>query len=116
MSSPATPTASFVGGVGLALSVHALAVYNGSVLGCSGFIHRTFKREYSNEALMGTAGLVGAGCLGALLGRGTPVLPSSSGKALDPVFLLSGLLVGLGSKLQNGCTSGKHLSASHRSS
>lgn len=113
MSSAATPTASLIGGAGLACAVHSLAVLNGSVLGCSGLIHRTFRREFSNEALLGTAGLIGAGCLGAVLGRGTPVLPSGSGKALDPMFLLSGLLVGLGSKLQNGCTSGEHLPAKH---
>ncbi|KAK0210894.1 hypothetical protein DFS33DRAFT_335944 [Desarmillaria ectypa] len=82
MSTP-TPLRSFIGGFGLSLPVHALLLLNGNVFGISGFFHRAVKGNL--EAL----------------GANTAVL----GLKMRQV-LLSGFLVGLGTKMSNGCTSG----------
>jgi hypothetical protein len=92
MSSP-TPTQSFLGGVGLALPVHALLLLNGSVFGVSGFVHCGVKGQ--KEALASLSGFVlGGVVVGLLEGCGPrhfqPGLPQT---------LISGFLVGFGSKV-----------------
>ncbi|TFK30120.1 hypothetical protein FA15DRAFT_663483 [Coprinopsis marcescibilis] len=99
MSHP-TPLRSFVGGLALPVPVHALMLLNGNVFGISGFIHRAAKG--SIEAAAGVAGLVLGGMLVAKLDGVAPptlLLPGYQVAA-------SGFLVGLGTKLSNGCTSG----------
>ncbi|KAJ4497977.1 hypothetical protein C8R41DRAFT_820422 [Lentinula lateritia] len=107
MSTP-TPLASFLGGFGLALPVHSLLVLNGSVFGISGFVHRAVRGN--KEGLIATAGLIIGGIIiGTIEGRG----PETSISPL-PSLLLSGFLVGLGTKLSNGCTSGHMLAGLSR--
>ncbi|KAJ3895673.1 hypothetical protein GG344DRAFT_85733 [Lentinula edodes] len=107
MSTP-TPLASFLGGFGLALPVHSLLVLNGSVFGISGFVHRAVRGN--KEGLIATAGLIIGGIIiGTIEGRG----PETSFSPL-PSLLLSGFLVGLGTKLSNGCTSGHMLAGLSR--
>ncbi|EFI28343.1 hypothetical protein CC1G_13873 [Coprinopsis cinerea okayama7 len=99
MSHP-TPLRSFIGGLSLPVPVHALMLLNGNVFGISGFIHRAAKG--SVEAAAGVAGLVLGGMMLATLdGEAPPAL-------VPPIsqVALSGVLVGLGTKLSNGCTSG----------
>ncbi|KAK0459867.1 uncharacterized protein EV420DRAFT_1620349 [Desarmillaria tabescens] len=99
MSTP-TPLRSLIGGFGLSLPVHALLLLNGNVFGISGFFHRAVKGNI--EALAGVSGLLAGGLvIGALEGANTAVL----GLEIRQV-LLSGFLVGLGTKMSNGCTSG----------
>lgn len=116
MSVP-TPLQSFLGGIGLSLPVHALLIFNGSVFGISGFLHRTFRGD--KEAATALAGLVlGGAAVGLLIGAA----PEDSGATI-PQLIISGLLVGAGSKVSqsrlsrqetdsqsskmaNGCTSG----------
>jgi uncharacterized membrane protein YedE/YeeE len=106
IESAPTPLQSFLGGTLLALSMHTLSHLNGSVLGCSGLVHRSIKANLGSpawrEAVAGVTGLISAGALSAYLGREAPALVRL------PIArnILSGLLVGLGSRLQNGCTSG----------
>ena len=50
---------SFLGGVGLALSAHALLAFNGSVFGISGFIHRGLRG--AKEGAVGVLALVAGG-------------------------------------------------------
>lgn len=93
MSSP-TPLQSFLGGLGIPLPVHALLVLNGNVFGISGFLHGAVRG--SKEAVAAVAGLIlGGFAVGLLEGGAT----KSSGMAL-PKVLISGLLVGLGSKVR----------------
>ncbi|KAJ4487837.1 hypothetical protein J3R30DRAFT_3400499 [Lentinula aciculospora] len=107
MSTP-TPFTSFLGGLGLALPVYSLLILNGSVFGISGFVHRAVRGN--KEALIATTGLiVGGTIVGTVEGRG----PESSSSSL-PGLLLSGFLVGLGTKLSNGCTSGHMLAGLSR--
>ncbi|KAH7929747.1 hypothetical protein BV22DRAFT_1109695 [Leucogyrophana mollusca] len=101
MESHSEPLQAFLGGVGLALSVHSLLVLNGSVLGVSGFIHRSVRGDL--VAALSVFGMILGGAVIRLLGQAEPagVLPSGL-----PQKIFSGLLVGMGTKLANGCTSG----------
>ncbi|KAL1682451.1 hypothetical protein EV122DRAFT_203379, partial [Schizophyllum commune] len=99
-SQSATPLQSFLGGVGLVLPAHALLLLNGKVFGISGFMHRCLRGD--KEAAAGVAGLIAGGAVVGLIDRAGPspiTLPLS-------LVALSGGLVGLGTKLANGCTSG----------
>ncbi|KNZ78405.1 UPF0394 membrane protein [Termitomyces sp. J132] len=99
MSSP-TPIQSFIGGIGLSLPVHALLLLNGDVFGISGFVHRTvLGRKEPAFAVLGL--ILGGAYIGLIEGHGPSPFQHSFGRVA-----LSGLLVGLGSKLSNGCTSG----------
>lgn len=114
MPSP-TPVQSFLGGVGLAPPVYLLMRLNGAAFGVSGFLHRAVRGN--TEALSAVLGLVAGGVVIGLLESGKP--PPTM---VDlPRTLISGLLVGLGTKvriqrcdlsvlisekLSNGCTSG----------
>lgn len=92
MSSP-TPLQSFLGGLGLTLPVHALMLLNGNVFGISGFLHRAVRG--GKEAIVAVTGLVLGGVfIGVLEGSG----PKPFTLGLSQV-LLSGFLVGLGSKV-----------------
>ncbi|KAJ2934939.1 hypothetical protein H1R20_g2173, partial [Candolleomyces eurysporus] len=91
---------SFLGGLTIPIPVHALTLLNGNVFGISGFCHRAVKGNV--EGVAGAAGLVLGGSLIALIDGKAPAalaLPLAQVAA-------SGFLVGLGTKLSNGCTSG----------
>ncbi|THH12523.1 hypothetical protein EW146_g7619 [Bondarzewia mesenterica] len=95
-----TPLQSFLGGIGLALPVHTLLMFNGSVFGISGFLHRAVKGNIEGAASV--LGLVlGGVVLGRIEGTGPMVFDPSLSR-----LIASGLLVGLGTKLGSGCTSG----------
>jgi hypothetical protein len=92
MSSP-TPLQSFLGGLGLTLPVHSLLLLNGNAFGISGFLHRAVRG--GKEAMVAVASLVlGGVVVGTLEGAG----PKPLTLRLSQV-LLSGFLVGLGSKV-----------------
>lgn len=93
MAAPA-PLKSLLGGIALPLPVHALMRLNGSPFGISGFIHRAVRGSF--EAFTAVAGLILGGALvGLIEGRG-PQSPSFS----LPHVLVSGLLVGFGTKVR----------------
>ncbi|KDR73523.1 hypothetical protein GALMADRAFT_251240 [Galerina marginata CBS 339.88] len=99
MATP-TPLKALVGGLCIPIAAHELLLLNGNVFGISGFIHRAVKG--SVEGLAGAIGLAFSGLLISNLETSGPAYLSLS----LPKILLSGLLVGLGTKLANGCTSG----------
>ncbi|KAF7294835.1 hypothetical protein MIND_01021400 [Mycena indigotica] len=99
---------SFLGGLGLSLPLHALLTLNGNVFGISGFLHRSFRGNL--EAIASTAGLLLGGVVVGLV----------EGPSLDRIdmgslsLVISGLLVGVGTKMANGCTSGHMLAGLSR--
>lgn len=100
-----TPLQSFIGGLALPIPVHALVVLNGSVFGISGFLHRAVRGNY--EAFMAVAGLVLGGMIVAAIEGSGQYLSQTAGLPLEQL-LLSGFLVGLGTKV------GRHCSTPHR--
>lgn len=120
-----TPTQGFLGGIGLSLAANLLLFFTGRVFGISGFIHRSFRPSSTSSTtgrrgdILGVTGLVLGGlCVGILEslhpekaggveaeGGTDSILPDSAFSGLA-TFALAGLLSGIGSKLQNGCTSG----------
>ena len=91
-----------VGGalIGLAASIALLA--NGRVAGISGTLGRLFVVDGREFRVPFIAALIGVGALAGWLS------PASFGGALrdTPTLALAGLLVGVGTALGNGCTSG----------
>lgn len=103
-----TPTKSFLAGLLLLIPVHLAPRLTGAPYGISGHLHRSVSpRERSWSSVVSTAGLlVGGLAIGWLL-------PSPGGLASEVGktnrhwlrWIGSGLLVGAGSRLANGCTS-----------
>jgi uncharacterized membrane protein YedE/YeeE len=100
-----TPFSSTLGGALIGASASALLLLNGEVAGISGIVGGLL-RPAKGDALWRAcfiAGLWVGGLLFALLRPSSigdpPALPLSA-------WVLSGLLVGFGTQLSNGCTSG----------
>ncbi|KAF3935508.1 hypothetical protein ABW19_dt0200764 [Dactylella cylindrospora] len=126
-----TPIHSLAGGLMLASSVIGLLRLTGKVLGISGFIHTTVKNligrsPKSNDIKEKTSRTIAAALTGGLIVGGfilrslrtklegnlgiqlfDDVQADSTSRTL--LFALSGIAVGLGTKLGSGCTSGHFL-------
>jgi hypothetical protein len=84
-----------LGGAGISLAAHELLLLTGDIFGVSSFVHRTLRGN--TEGLAGFAGLVVGGVLVvALEGDNHMSLPLNTSPAW---MLLSGFLVGLGTKV-----------------
>jgi uncharacterized protein len=99
-----TPIASLAGGVLIGLSASALLVLDGRIAGISGIFAGVLvpKRGDVTWRALFVAGLLAGGGLLAWLS------PSAIGAPRQPLVLtlLGGLLVGFGTRLGGGCTSG----------
>ncbi len=89
-----------IGGMMIGLSAAGLWVFNGRIAGISGMISNVGD-DQPPAGLPFLLGLIGAGWVISLV-SGTPE-PLTTGL---PMALVSGGLVGLGTFLANGCTSG----------
>lgn len=100
-----TPIASLVGGVLIGASAAALLLFSGKIAGVTGIVAGTLRSQPGNRAwrLWFLAGLVGGGTVS---GHFWPAAFSSTLARPTPTLLLAGLLVGFGTRLGNGCTSG----------
>ncbi|PKM29867.1 MAG: YeeE/YedE [Gammaproteobacteria bacterium HGW-Gammaproteobacteria-11] len=99
-----TPWSALIGGLLIGLSASLLVVFNGRIAGISGLLGGLLspRQPGNSERLLFIAGLLLAPLLYWLL-HSRPVLVIEAG----PVALvLAGLLVGFGSRLGSGCTSG----------
>lgn len=101
-----TPVTSLIGGLLIGLSAVTLMAFNGRIAGVAGILRRLLP-PYDGSALMEpfvfAAGLVIAPLLVSL------AAPQIVTAAVSPNLLLmvaAGLLVGVGTALANGCTSG----------
>lgn len=92
-----------VGGLLIGISASLVLVLNGRVTGISGILNALMRKpdglEYAWRALF-VAGLLGGALLLTKLSESDTVAPSST------VALVAGALVGVGTRLANGCTSG----------
>lgn len=101
---PSSLIAPIVGGALIGLSAGVLRLGNGQIAGISGILRiglRGPDRSWRPAFLLG---VVLAGLLAAW--RGGPDLAAGLERASLPVLVVAGLLVGVGTGLGNGCTSG----------
>jgi uncharacterized membrane protein YedE/YeeE len=86
--------------IGLAATVYLLAT--GRVAGVSGILAGALRdRAARGERLAFLAGLVGAGLIAAVVAA-----PAVASPYPTPVLIVAGVLVGFGTRLGGGCTSG----------
>lgn len=107
METAFTPIASFLGGTLIGLSAVLLMATNGRIAGISGIVSRLLPPSASatglKEGLFFVAGLLLAAPLYRLVTGAAPEQIVLGNAAL---LSIAGLLVGFGSVLGNGCTSG----------
>ncbi len=100
-----TPVSSLLGGALIGLSITILLLFNGRIAGISGIMNGLFLSP-KNEAMWRLAFLVGL-ALGAFIFQlfsTESLLPKNP----SPLWLIAigGFLVGIGTRLGSGCTSG----------
>lgn len=98
------PYLSLAGGVLIGLSASMLMVFNGRVAGISGVVGELWSPAIGETRwrLAFLGGLVGGGLVMGLTTPGVFATPAAS----IPLLVASGLLVGFGTRMANGCTSG----------
>ena len=99
-----TPWASLAGGVLIGLAVAMLVLFNGRIAGISGVLAGVLRPERGDVTWRAAfvAGLVLAPLAWLLFGP----LPRLHVDASLPVLVVAGLLVGIGTRVGSGCTSG----------
>ena len=101
-----TPVASLIGGMLIGLSAVILMAFNGRIAGISGIVSRLLDGRLGGPAarpgLFFVVGLIAAPLLYTLAAATPPQTVSDN----LPLMAVAGLLVGFGSVLGNGCTSG----------
>ncbi|AMG29402.1 hypothetical protein AL542_02955 [Grimontia hollisae] len=102
------PWDALFGGALVGVSGLALMILNGRVAGISGIISGLFtsgKSEFSWRLLF-LIGMVLAGLSASAMGFSFPDFKSLAAETSPLMIITAGLLVGIGTKLSNGCTSG----------
>jgi uncharacterized membrane protein YedE/YeeE len=100
-----TPVAALIGGSLIGLASALLLLTHGRVAGVSGVFGGLVRREGSPRDFRG-AFLLGLLLGGAALRWIAPSVFASTWQPSLPVALVAGLLVGVGTQVGNGCTSG----------
>ncbi len=100
-----TPVPAFIGGALIGLSASLFLLNHGRVAGISGLYGSVLRQGSPNRilALFFVAGLLLAGLVVRLV---HPAAFASTWSASLPMALVAGLIVGVGTQLGNGCTSG----------
>jgi uncharacterized membrane protein YedE/YeeE len=100
-----TPLSGLVGGALIGLAAAMLMILTGRLAGVSGIFGGLLTSRASDRAwrVAFIAGLIAAPLLAALAGAPLPAPRMASNMA---VIALAGLLVGFGTRIGNGCTSG----------
>jgi len=103
-----TPLASGLGGILLGVASSLLFLVNGRILGVSGIVGGMPAAPAGDRLwrVVFLAGMFTGGLSLLLIGRGALALPSES---TVPLAIGAGVLVGVGTRLSNGCTSGHGL-------
>ena len=98
--------AAAIGGVLIGLSALILYGALGSIAGISGIAFGALNADGRGWRLPFLIGLVGGGWIAVLLGVPLPAAPLARSPAAIALLIVAGLLVGAGTRLGNGCTSG----------
>jgi uncharacterized membrane protein YedE/YeeE len=104
-----TPVSGFAGGLLIGLSTALLMWLNGRIAGISGIVGGLLARKRSEvgwRAMFAAGLLLGAVAYVLATGEAFPVRVEAS----LPVMVAAGLLVGFGTRLGSGCTSGHGVS------
>ena len=107
-----TPVSALTGGLLIGLSVALFFVLNGRMIGVSGIASNfLISKDKKNENLLFLVGLIlGPLIYTFILGGEINILISNS----LPLLTVGGILVGFGTKLSSGCTSGHGISGISR--
>ncbi|NKI74497.1 YeeE/YedE family protein [Dickeya sp. CFBP 2040] len=99
-----TPLMSLTGGLVIGLAVVMLAVFSGRIAGISGILGGLLSRTSTDKAwrLAFVLGMLAAFWVYQLAAP----LPDSTISTPMPLLVVSGLLVGIGTRYGSGCTSG----------
>ena len=99
-----TPMASLAGGALIGISASLLILLNGRIAGITGIIGSLFKPNKGDVAwrIAFTFGLVISPIIWLMFGK----LPEIKIDADNGLLIIAGLLVGFGTRLGSGCTSG----------
>jgi uncharacterized membrane protein YedE/YeeE len=102
-----TPLSAISGGILIGLGSAALAIFNGRIAGISGIIGQLMNiksapKNHFTWRLLFILGLLISPWVYKLFAT----LPTSTISASLPELLLAGLLVGIGTRMGSGCTSG----------
>ncbi len=100
-----TPLPALLGGALIGLAASLVLLTHGKVAGISGIYGSLLRRGTSDRAFR-FAFMAGLLAMGALVRLTFPAAFATAWSASLPVTLVAGLLVGFGTQLGNGCTSG----------
>jgi uncharacterized membrane protein YedE/YeeE len=100
-----TPISALLGGVLIGLAATLFLVMHGKIAGVSGLFGAIVRRG-STERWLGLAFVAGLVLAGAAVRIVAPSALETSWSATAPVALGAGVLVGFGTQLGSGCTSG----------
>lgn len=100
-----TPVLSLIGGVLIGLAAIALLFFNGRIAGLSGILGGVL-RPTEGDTLWRAIFIAGLLAGALLILRLQPQAMQLRIAVSDPAVILGGLLVGLGTRIGNGCTSG----------
>lgn len=96
-----TPVSVALGGLMIGIAVAVLLLFNGRIAGISGIFANMFTKQ-SGWRIAFIAGLAGAPWVYRLFAGQPDVVIAAD----YPLLIAAGLLVGFGTRLGNGCTSG----------
>ena len=94
-----------IGGILIGISALLLYAVQGQIAGISGIVFSAM-REPSLWKLLFIAGLIGSGWLAIVLGATLPLVALPHTAQDGAILVAAGLLVGIGTRMANGCTSG----------
>ena len=102
-----TPGSALAGGLMLGIGASLLLLFSGKIAGISGILANAIKltHPFSQDAAwraLFLLGLISAGTIYPFIAA----LPPASIAASKPTLVMAGLLVGFGSRMGSGCTSG----------
>lgn len=102
-----TPLASLIGGIVIGLATSLVLVTHGRIAGISGIAGGILKLQPGDTTwrLLFVSGLIGGGFLYSLVWPGAFEIALHADRSV-PTLIGAGLLVGVGTQMGNGCTSG----------